>query len=203
MNAWPERAESSGESTGTEDAGATAVPAEAAGVLAFWRDAGVDKWFHGTPAFDREFRDRFLQLHEAAASGGLAEWSGTPVGTLALILLLDQFPRNVFRCTARAYLTDVLARQAADAALAAGHDRQFEADLRGFFYMPFMHAESIADQDRSVALQSDLGPDWRRPAARHRDIIARFGRFPHRNPILGRESTPEEKRYLAEGGFSG
>lgn len=187
---------------GTADSRATAVTAKAAGVLEFWQNAGVGMWFHGTPAFDREFRDRFLRLHEQAASGVLAEWSDTPIGAFALILLLDQFPRNAFRGTARAYLTDTLARQTSDAAIDLGHDRHFNTDLRGFFYMPFMHAESMADQDRSVALQCDLGPDWRRPAARHREIILRFGRFPHRNAILGRDSTPEEQRYLAEGGFS-
>lgn len=187
----------------SEDSGEGAVPSQAAGVLDFWMNAGVDKWFHGDQAFDREFHERFLHLHEAVARGDLTEWSSTPVGALGLILLLDQFPRNAFRGTPRAYSSDALARQTADAAIAAGHDRRFDSDLRGFFYMPFMHAESVADQDRSMALQSDLSWDWRRPALRHHDIIARFGRFPHRNRILGRESMPDERRYLAEGGFSG
>jgi uncharacterized protein (DUF924 family) len=186
----------------TQNSGEGAVPPAAKAVLDFWISAGKDKWFHGDEEFDQDFRERYLPLYEAATQGDLAEWSGIPVGALSLILLLDQFPRNAFRGTPRAYSSDVLARQTAGAAIAAGHDRRVDPDLRGFFYMPFMHSESIADQDRSVALQSDLAPDWRRPAARHRDIIARFGRFPHRNRILGRATTPEEKRYLDDGGFS-
>lgn len=180
-----------------------AIPPGAKAVLDFWIGAGKDKWFDGDEEFDRDFHQRCLTLYEAAVRGEMAEWSTTPVGALSLILLLDQFPRNAFRGTTRAYYSDVLARQTAAAGIAAGHDRHFDSELRGFFYMPFMHSENIADQDRSVALQSDLSWDWRRPAARHRDIIARFGRFPHRNRILGRETTPEEKRYLDGGGFSG
>jgi uncharacterized protein (DUF924 family) len=171
--------------------------------LDFWIGAGEDRWFDADEEFDRAFRDHCLSLHEAAAREELTGWSATAVGALGLILLLDQFPRNAFRGTPRAYSTDVLARRIAEAAIAAGQDRHFGSNLRGFFYMPFMHSESIADQDRSVALQSDLSWDWQRPAARHRDIIARFGRFPHRNRILGRENTPAEQRYLDDGGFSG
>jgi uncharacterized protein (DUF924 family) len=185
------------------NSGKVAFSHEPAAVLDFWINAGKEKWFDGDEEFDHAFLEGFLPLHEAATRGDLAEWNTTPVGALSLILLLDQFPRNAFRGTPRAYSSDALARQTAEAAIAAGHDRQFDSVLRGFFYMPFMHSENVADQDQSVALQRDLSWDWRRPAARHHDIIKRFGRFPHRNRILGRESTPDELRYLDEGGFSG
>lgn len=180
-----------------------ATPPAAVELLDFWRKAGETRWFSRDDEFDRTFRERFLALYRAAARSDLAGWTATPVGALGLVILLDQFPRNAFRGTAEIYATDALARDTAEAAIAAGHDRRFGTELRGFFYMPFMHSEDLADQERSVSLQRELSWDWRRPAARHRDIIKRFGRFPHRNAVLGRVSTPEEKRYLDEGGFSG
>jgi uncharacterized protein (DUF924 family) len=174
-------------------------------VLAFWRAAGPDKWFAKDEAFDEACRERFLLTHEAAARGDLNEWELTPEGALALCLLLDQFPRNMFRGTRRVYRTDPAAVMVADRAIERGHDKAVEPALRRFFYLPFMHSEDIADQERSVALNEALGEDesikW---ARHHRDIIARFGRFPHRNAILGRESTPEEEAFLAqEGAFKG
>lgn len=172
-------------------------------VLRFWRDAGPGRWFRRDDAFDAEFRRRFLAAHEAAAAGGLHAWMQTPHGALALVLLLDQFPRNAFRGTARVYATDAQARDAADAAIARGFDRQVEDGLRRFFYLPFMHSESLVDQERCVALNEGAGPDALRWARHHRDVVARFGRFPHRNAVLGRTSTPEEERFMAEGGFSG
>jgi uncharacterized protein (DUF924 family) len=178
-------------------------PDEAEAVVGFWRDAGPDLWFAKDPAFDRRFRDRFLPLHEAAARGDLADWSATTAGSLALALLLDQFPRNAFRGTPRMYATDALARRAASAALAAGHDRELPPDLRLFLYLPFGHSEDPADQERSVALCAGLDEPNPTHARRHRDIVRRFGRFPHRNPILGRATTPEERRYLDEGGYAG
>ena len=190
-----------------EELGGTADPASpptgAATLLEFWISAGPDKWFDKDEDFDRILRERFLSWHEAATRGDLRVWAATPVGALSLVLLLDQFPRNAFRGTPRIYSSDALARQAAATAIAAGHDRYFNGDLRGFFYMPFMHSENIRDQDRSVALHSDLSWEWQCPAYRHRDIIVRFGRFPHRNLILGRATTPEEQRFLEEGGFAG
>lgn len=176
---------------------------DATEVLAFWRDAGPERWFRKDEAFDAEFRRRFLQAHEAAAAGRLDAWRTSAEGALALVLLLDQFPRNAFRGTARVYATDALAVEVADAAIARGWDTQVDEALRRFFYLPFMHSESLADQDRSVVLNTPLGGESLRYAQHHRDIVARFGRFPHRNAILGRESTPEEHEFIAAGGFSG
>jgi uncharacterized protein (DUF924 family) len=172
-------------------------------VVAFWRDAGPDRWFAKDDVFDQRFRDHCLALHEAAARGELGAWAETTEGALALVLLLDQFPRNCFRGTARMFATDTQARDVAAAAIAAGHDRAVVEDLRAFFYLPFEHSENLEDQDRAVALCSPLDEKTKAYAELHRDIIRRFGRFPHRNAILGRESTPEEQRFLDEGGFSG
>ena len=172
-------------------------------LLAFWRDAGPQRWFKRDDAFDTAFRDRFLASHEAAAAGELDAWQASAEGALGLVLLLDQFPRNAFRGTARVYATDAQARRVADAAIAAGFDTQVEPQLRPFFYLPFMHSEDPRDQERSVALNRAVGGESLRFARHHQDIVARFGRFPHRNEVLGRESTAEERQFLAEGGFSG
>ncbi|HVG50390.1 MAG TPA: DUF924 family protein [Xanthobacteraceae bacterium] len=172
-------------------------------VVAFWRDAGPHLWFAKDENFDRHFRERFLSSHEAAARGERARWLATPAGSLALLLLLDQFPRNAFRATPRMYATDSLARMVADAAIKAGHDRAMPAELQLFFYLPFGHSEDAADQERSVALNRRLGQPNLSHAERHCDIVRRFGRFPHRNPILGRTMLPEEQRFLDEGGFAG
>ena len=172
-------------------------------VIAFWSEAGRGLWFAKDDGFDRRFRELFLQAHESAARGEFDHWQRTPGGALALILLLDQFPRNGFRGTRRMYATDAAALRVAEAAVAAGHDQHFDADLRLFFYLPFAHSESLAHQERSVALCGALGSEDLAHAVGHRDIIRRFGRFPHRNPILGREMTAEERRFLDEGGFGG
>jgi uncharacterized protein (DUF924 family) len=174
-----------------------------ADVIAFWRDAGEQAWFRKDAAFDSAFRARFLDSHERAAAGRLDQWAQTPDGALALVLLLDQFPRNVFRGDARMFATDPRAVAAAEAAIAAGHDSAVDEQLRVFLYLPFEHAEDLALQDRCVALCAPLREDYLRFAIVHRDIIARFGRFPHRNAVLGRESTPEELAFLADGGFAG
>ncbi|WP_284316284.1 DUF924 family protein [Labrys miyagiensis] len=172
-------------------------------LVAFWSEAGPERWFERDTAFDRVFHERFLAAHEAAAAGELADWSASPTGALALVLLLDQFPRNCFRGVPRMYATDAQARAVAAAAIEAGHDRQVEQALRVFFYLPFQHAEDLADQDRSVALHQAFYPSYLQYAEGHRDIIRRFGRFPHRNAILGRATTPEEQHFLDEGGFVG
>ena len=172
-------------------------------LLHFWRDAGPQRWFRRDDAFDAQFRDRFLAAHEAAAAGRLQSWLDAADSALALVLLLDQFPRNAFRGTPRMYATDAQARAAADAALAAGCDLQVDALLRPFFYLPFMHSEDLRDLERCVALYEAVGGENLRFARHHRDIVARFGRFPHRNAVLGRDSTAEEERFLAEGGFAG
>lgn len=174
-----------------------------ADVVAFWRDAGPDRWFAKDDAFDQRFHALCLPLHEAAARGALDSWRATPEGALALVLLLDQFPRNCFRGTARMFATDAAARAVASEAIEAGHDRAVEPALRVFFYLPFEHSESLEDQERSVALMAPLDAQSRSFAEVHRDIIRRFGRFPHRNALLGRATTPEEQRFLDEGGFAG
>ena len=182
-----------------------AAPVKVAPVdlVAFWREAGPKRWFRKDPAFDADFRQRFLAAHDAAAGGELRHWADTPEGALALLILLDQFPRNAFRDTARMFETDPQALKLAHQALAAGFDGQVDIDLRNFFYLPLMHAENLGDQQRSVELTRELGADAHRFALLHRDIIEQFGRFPHRNPLLGRVTSREEQRFLDEGGFSG
>jgi len=181
----------------------TFVGADAASVVAFWRDAGPGLWFAKDAEFDHRFRERFLSGYQAAARGELEAWSNTAEGALALTLLLDQFPRNAFRGTARMYATDARARAVARAAIERGHDRVTEPSLRVFFYLPFAHSEDPVDQERSVALAATLGEPGASNAKRHRDIVRRFGRFPHRNPILGRPMREEEQRYLDAGGYRG
>jgi uncharacterized protein (DUF924 family) len=167
------------------------LPSEAAVVVDFWRRAGSNLWFAQDEDFDCRFRDGFMGLHEAATRGELSGWCASPVGSLALIILLDQFPRNAFRGSPRMYATDSIARKVAHAAIMAGHDQAFDSDLRLFFYLPFGHSEALADQARSVALCQHLGePDFSH-AKRHCDIIRRFGRFPHRNPTLKRAMSRE------------
>jgi uncharacterized protein (DUF924 family) len=173
-------------------------------VLSFWSAAGPDKWFARDEAFDQSCRDRFLPTYEAAARGDLNEWELTPDGALAVILLLDQFPRNMFRGKRETYKADPVAVMVADRAIERGFDMQVDPVFRRFFYLPFMHSESLRHQERSVTLNEGLGEEdsikW---ARHHRDIVARFGRFPHRNHILGRETTPEEEAFLKENDFRG
>lgn len=170
-------------------------------VVDFWRQAGPSRWFGKNEDFDARFRDTFLASHWAAARRELDDWAGAATGSLALVILLDQFPRNAFRGSAHMFATDPLARHFARQALAAGQDAQIETALRTFCYLPFMHSEDAADQDLSLRLQQQLGPN---PfAVGHRDIVMRFGRFPHRNRLLGRETTPAEAAFLEDGGFKG
>jgi uncharacterized protein (DUF924 family) len=173
-------------------------------VLAFWRAAGEQKWFAKNDAFDAEIKPRFLPTYEAAAKGALSDWEATPEGALALTIVLDQFPRNMFRRDARAFAADTAARAVAERALARGFDRQVPDGERLFFYLPFEHSEAMADQDRACALVKALGnSDLLHWAELHADIIRRFGRFPHRNAVLGRITTPAEKAYLDSDGFAG
>jgi uncharacterized protein (DUF924 family) len=173
-------------------------------VLAFWRNAGPKKWFTKSAPFDRRIKLRFLPTYRAAAGGALPEWERTPEGALALTIVLDQFPRNMFRGSARAFAADPLARAVAHRAIARGFDRRVPKSLRPFFYLPFEHSEDMADQERCVALFRSTGDrealKW---AVLHADIIREFGRFPHRNAVLGRASTAREKAFLTAGGFSG
>lgn len=175
--------------------------AKAEDVVGFWREAGMQAWFNGGDAFDRECEARFLAAHLAAARRGHEDWLGTTDGALALLLLLDQIPRNVFRGSGHAFATDGLARHYADRAIAASHDQAVEPALRAFFYLPFEHSEDIADQRRSVALFEGPGVElYTRYAIEHLQVIERFGRFPHRNRALGRTSTAEEQAWLDAGG---
>ena len=177
-------------------------------IIGFWTEAGPSRWFARSEPFDQAIRDRFEAAHHAAARGELSAWEESPRGALALLLLLDQFPRNLYRGSAHAFATDPLARAITERAIGKGFDLQTEAPLRPFFYLPFEHSEAMADQDRGVALCERLEREagdaetlkW---AVLHRDIIQRFGRFPHRNPMLGRATTPQERAFLDGGGFSG
>ena len=179
------------------------VDSRALAVIDFWKGAGPGMWFAKDVEFDRRFRERFLRDHEAAARGEYAHWQSSPEGAFALLILLDQFPRNAFRGTARMYATDAMARRVAHTAYSAGYDRMFTPELQKFFLLPFAHSEDLADQERAVALARRIGPEDLAHAEHHRDIVLRFGRFPHRNAILGRPSTPQEISYLANGGYQG
>jgi uncharacterized protein (DUF924 family) len=173
-------------------------------VLAFWvSDATSKHWFARSDEFDARLRDVLGPLHARAAAGELDDWTATPRGALALVILLDQAPRNLFRGSAQAFATDPAALRHARAVVDAGLDRDMTESERVFLYLPFEHTEDLADQNRCIELCSALPtPMYREFAVRHRDIIARFGRFPHRNALLGRDSTPEELEFLKQPGSS-
>ena len=190
---------------------AVADTSASAAVLAFWFGTADDPafasprktWFGRDPAFDADIRDRFGDLYERAAAGEFDHWRDDAASCLALILLFDQFPRNMFRGTPKAFATDARALALARHAVARSYDRGMPPAHRTFFYLPFEHSESLADQHRAVALFEAVEPhpgreEGIRYAILHRDIIARFGRFPHRNPILGRDSTAEEIAFLQQ-----
>jgi len=180
----------------------------ASDILEFWFGDGTGEraeWFRKDSAFDETIRARFGAAVEAAIAGDYAAWTATPRGTLALVVVLDQFTRNIFRGTPRMFDGDARALQLAQAAVAAGSDRALGAYERMFLYLPFEHAEDAAMQERSLALYTRLADEtgldspleW---AEKHAAVIRRFGRYPHRNEILGRASTPEEAAFLAEPG---
>ena len=173
-------------------------------VLAFWRAAGPDKWFNKDAAFDAEIAARFFGLWRAAADGMLAEREATGDGALALVIVLDQLPRNMFRGDARTYATDPVARAVAGRAIERGDDQLIQHRERQFLYLPFMHSESLADQERCLQLARGYrSDDFTKYAEQHADIIRRFGRFPHRNAMLGRATTAAEQTFLDGGGFAG
>ncbi|TYT26197.1 DUF924 domain-containing protein [Luteimonas viscosa] len=170
-------------------------------VIAFWREAGYDRWFNGGAAFDGQCRERLLDAHFAAARREHDDWMESGEGALALLILLDQIPRNVFRGSAHAFATDPLALHYARRAVDAGLDAQVDAGLRAFVYLPFEHSEALDDQHRAVALFDALGDaGYAKYARAHLEVIERFGRFPHRNHVLGRINTPQEQAWLDAGG---
>jgi uncharacterized protein (DUF924 family) len=196
-----------------------ALPAAAQSVLDFWfgpagspeRESAREVWWRKDAAFDATIRLRFGALVDAAVDGGLRDWDATDEGALARVIVLDQFTRNIHRGTARAFAGDAFALQAARAMVAAGRDRTLRPRWRAFAYMPFEHAEELAAQDEAVRLfaaleaespAGELEDDMLDYALRHRAIVARFGRFPHRNAALGRASTAEEIEFLKEPGSS-
>lgn len=170
-------------------------------LLDFWfADETKARWYDSTRAFDETCRKRFGDLHERAAQDQLADWQNTAEGALALCLLLDQIPRNIFRASPKAFESDAKAVRVATAAIEQGLDKELESERRAFLYLPFMHSEELADQERSIDLNRSLdNEDSLAYAKDHADIIRRFGRFPHRNAILGRDSTNEELAFLADG----
>lgn len=173
-------------------------------ILHFWRQAGPQKWFKKDAAFDEAIRLKFEPVHHAAARGEYDAWAGTAEGALALLILLDQFPRNLYRGSAHSWATDPKARAIARAAVEAGFHRQVDKALAGFFLLPFEHSEDAADQAFGVKLAEEIGDEDTTKWARiHQEIIGRFGRFPHRNAALGRATTPDEQAFLDEGGFAG
>lgn len=175
-----------------------------ADILAFWREAGRISWYKRDDAFDAEVKRRFLPLWRKAAAGQLASWEESDDGALALVVVLDQFPRNMFRGTPQAFASDALARDVARRAIDRGADRRVDPALLEFLYMPFMHSEHLPDQLHCVALFQDTdNAENLKYAEEHADIIRRFGRFPHRNRLLGRETTEDEQAFLDNGGFSG
>lgn len=192
------------------------ISEEAATVLRFWfgdeREVGFphfrNEWFRKRAETDAAVRERFLAIHERGARGELEHWRETLLGSLAYVVLFDQFPRNMFRDTAHAFAFDGLALAAAEEALIKGFDTRVPPPMRMFFYLPFEHSEALAYQERAVALFERMAhnepslADLPEYAKKHRDVIARFGRFPHRNRLLGRENTPEEEAFLKQPGSS-
>ena len=173
-------------------------------VLNFWFSAGPEKWFAKDDAFDEAIRDRFLTLHGKAAAGAIDDWSKSADGTLALIIVLDQFSRNLYRNSPLAFANDEKALGLSQNLIAKRQDIEFPTNVRLWVYMPFQHSEDLEIQKRSIELFGSIGDSENlRYAIIHRDIIEKFGRFPHRNEVLGRTSSAEELKFLAEGGFSG
>ncbi len=167
-------------------------------VLTFWFSERVKLlWFNSTPEFDDELTDKFLDTYLAALSGDLSNWEDSPQGALALVICLDQFPLNMFRNQVEGFAGETPSRQVAARAIEKGFDQSLDDAQKAFMYMPYMHSEDIADQDRVLELFSNAGlEDNLKWAKHHRGIVSRFGRFPHRNAILDRQSTPEEIAYL-------
>lgn len=172
-------------------------------IVDFWRDLGSERWFARDDELDETIRQRFADVHERAASGELDDWAEEPNGALALVILLDQFSRNIHRDTPKMYENDEKALSIARRALARGDQYHVGEDVNQFLAMPHMHSETLADQEECVELMGEFGEENLAYAVDHRDIVKTFGRFPHRNAILGRRTTPEEQEFLDGGGFAG
>lgn len=172
-------------------------------IVDFWLGLDEKQYWTADTAFDALVRERFAAALDQARAGTFDRWAGTPEGALGLVILLDQTSRNIHRGTPQAFAADARALSTAKSAVANGYDDNFEARVRRWFYMPYMHSEDLADQEACVALTAKRAKGTLKFAIQHRDIIARFGRFPHRNGILGRETTQEEQAFLDAGGFSG
>jgi uncharacterized protein (DUF924 family) len=173
-------------------------------VLDFWFGVDPKKWYSKDDAFDAAIRERFLTTYEAGAAGRMADWEAMPESALALVIVLDQFSRNMFRGSPRTFAADALALAVAKRAVARGFDQKLQLPQRNFFYLPFMHSENLADQEICVALsRQNSDENTLKFAQLHADIIRRFGRFPHRNTLLGRSTTPAEQAFLDAGGFGG
>ncbi len=177
-------------------------------ILAFWLDEiGPEGWYAGGDELDAEIRNRFEDAYNRACSGAMSLWLTYPSGTLAYIILIDQFARNMFRGTPQAFSADKLARAAAKAAIARGWDMRIDEPARQFFYMPLVHSECLVDQDRAVRLikthMPETGSKNLLSAKAHREVIRRFGRFPNRNEAIGRDTPPAEAKFLEDGGYSG
>ncbi len=172
-------------------------------VTAFWLNAGPEKWYKQDEAFDAEIRERFLDLWQKAHDGKLGGWCSNPKSALAMIILTDQFPRNMFRGDPRSFATDALAKKVACYALDRGWDLKIPEPERQFLYMPFMHSERLTDQDHCVRLMAERMKEGNNllHARAHREIIRKFNRFPYRNEVLGRKTSTTERAFLDDGGY--
>ena len=181
------------------------MPRTAGEIVTFWEEVGPDGWYAVDEALDRSIRDRFLEVWVGASRGAYRDWLSAPRGALGYMILTDQFPRNMFRGEGRAFATDRRARDASIIAVQRGWDLHLPEPIRQFFYLPFMHAETLADQDRCVRLMiarmTESGASNLLHARAHREVIRRFGRFPYRNDALGRKTTAAEQAFLDAGGY--
>jgi len=175
-------------------------------VLEFWFDETVKPlWYNSTPEFDQQLYNRFISIYKNAKEGHLIDWESTADGALALVIILDQFPLNMFRGEKASFATEAMSREVAQRAIDRKLDVQLNNEQKMFIYLPYMHSESLKDQDQSIILFKNAALDDKLQfAEHHRNIVKRFGRFPHRNEILGRASTTEEINWLAsDEGFKG
>jgi uncharacterized protein (DUF924 family) len=175
---------------------------DATEIINFWQEAGPEKWFANNPDFDAQIQTLYSDAPDKTLNGTYDEWLGIPEKSLALILILDQFPRNIYRNSSKAYAYDEAAKQKASNIIAKGFDQSYPLPLKRFFYLPYMHSEKLEDQLYCIELcEKANDPDGVKFGQTHLDVIEKFNRFPHRNEVLGRQSTPEELDFLIEGGF--